>query len=110
MGLFSSSKSRTTQNITDERIAATDAATVIRSEGDVTLGFTDFTVLEPLLGFFSDDRQQDRALVQQSLETAENALAGTTASRADFDGLVRLALIAAGVIVAVQIGPRLLKG
>ena len=110
MGLFSSSKSRTTQNITDERIAATENATVIRSDGDVSVGFTDFTVLEPLLGFFSKDRDQDRSLVQQSLETAENALAGTTASRADFDGLVRLALIGGGLFIAVRFGPALLKG
>lgn len=110
MGIFSSSKSNTQQSITDERIGASEGSTVIRSEGDVTVGFTDFRVLEPLLGFFSEDRQQDRALVQQSLAAAEDALAGTTASRADFDGIVRLALIAGAVFVVVQVGPKLLKG
>lgn len=110
MGLFSSSKSSTNQFVTDNRIAATENATVIRGEGDVTVGFTDFTVLEPLLGFFSKDRDQDRSLVQQSLVTAENALAGTAGSRADFDGVIRLALIAGGVFVAVRFLPQMLKG
>lgn len=112
MALFGGSKSSSssTTTIDDERIAATEGSSVLRAEGGSTINFgLNEKDLGSLFGFAGDALAGQREITAASIAQTGEALAGSAGSRANFDQFVTLALIAGGVLVAIQIGPSVLR-